>query len=692
MLTTLLKKIKQTPHFNVYIALWITASLIVLGLYRNWHIDKKIIGIVEKKSHLVSAQEAGRIQNMLIEVGEQVQKDQVLAILDMSDLKTILDQLKKELAGIQQLETAQRDRYVMIVQQMALQLENEASDFMDRLSLLESRSTELSGLNAEIERLKNAEKAGLGHSRDLSDLMLKRDALSGYLREQSKDLEAQVQKIEKTRRSRKVWENAEIDSIAKSMLLEQMEYAESLRRQVAAVEHRLAMRTVVAPCEGYVTEMFARPGDVVEAFVPVLAVEESKPGYADIYIPEKSDLQPEPGMKVKIYSSRKDGFNTTGVIRFVHPGFTQAPERLSFRGQLFWARKAQVELSKDHHLIPGEVVNARVYHRFFSKLHLSPYAIVDKNRVVDTDDSRSPLSRMEVPKALWDKTRFEPSGIAWLSDIGKYVIVSDDTGIQDSQSDHAAYVFLMDEQGRVDATPVPIAGTVTINDVEAIAFADKETFYLVSSQNISKKNNRFESREWIIKLKRDGEKYTVQERVPFLTLLLRSYSRNELQTLGLENYERDGCPVLNIEGAAFHEGTLYLGLKEPVSDEGAIIWKLDDVDTIFKTEKLRPNQISLYGHVHLGSWKNKPAGISDLIFDQCGVMWALATIPDVHKDDRMGGLYRIDRSPDTRLEAKCISTFLGLKPEGLCLHDTDRFMVVFDNDNEIPLFCYVNVE
>ena len=56
-------------------------------------------------------------------------------------------------------------------------------------------------------------------------------------------------------------------------------------------------------------------------------------------------------------------------------------------------------------------------------------------------------------------------------------------------------------------------------------------------------------------------------------LLLKSYSWQELRTLGLEKFEADGKPVLNIEGAAFHDDALYLGLKEPVSSKGAIIWK-----------------------------------------------------------------------------------------------------------------------
>ncbi|MCI0493776.1 HlyD family secretion protein [candidate division KSB1 bacterium] len=689
----MLKKFKQTHNFNLYILLWIIALAVILYLAQHWYINKKFIGIVERKSHLIGAQESGRVQTMLIAIGEQVKKDQVLAMLDISDLKTNLDQLKQELTNIQKSEGAQRDRYSIDIQRMALQLENEASELIERLSLIESKSTELAGLNAEIERLKNAEQAGLGHSRDLADLILQRDALLSYLREQRKNLEFQSQQVEKTRQSRKFLEAADIDSMTKSLLTEQMEYAESLRRLVAETEHRISLRTIVAPCDGYVTEILARSGDVVDAFIPILTVEELKPAYLDVYIPEQSTLQPEPGMTVEIFSSRTREYNTTGVITFVHPGFTQASERMSFRGQLFWARKVRVELPKDHHLIPGEVVNARITKKVNHKNTMASSVIASENNGPNFQDrSHPPLSKMDVPDILWQKTRFEPSGVVWLADIGKYLIVSDDTGIQDAPNDHAAYLFLMDENGKVDVAPAPLIGIDAVNDLEAIAPAGDEAFYLVSSQNISKKNKRPGSRELIIKIKRDGNRFEVQGQVEFLPLLIRSFNLSELKTLGLEKFEADDQPVLNIEGAAFHDNALYLGLKEPISNKGAIIWKLEEVDHIFNSQKLALNQLSVYGYVQLGQNKNKPAGISDLLFDQNGRLWALSTIVDAGKGDQLGGFHRIDRFADGRLEATQIFSFPGLKPEGICLHGAERFLIVFDKDNENPFYCYIDAE
>lgn len=351
---------KQTYNFNWYTIFWILALIIIFILFSNWHIDKQFIGIVERKSHQIGAQESGKIETMYVKIGEQVKKNQVLVMLDISDLTAHLSQLKKELVNLQEMAGAQRNLYSINAQRVLLQLDNEASELMDRLSLVEAKGTELAGLNTEIERLKKAEQAGLGYSKDLSALILKRDALASYLQEQSKDVKLQKEQLQKTRKSREIFETTNVDSISKLLLVEKMDYAESLYREVVATEFRIGYRTILAPCDGYITEIFALPGDIISSFEPVVIVEELKPHFLDVYIPESSSLEPKTGMEVEIFSSRDDIYNTEGTISFVHPGFARGSERVSFRGQVFWARKIRVELPPDHQLIPGEVVNTRL--------------------------------------------------------------------------------------------------------------------------------------------------------------------------------------------------------------------------------------------------------------------------------------------------------------------------------------------
>ncbi len=149
---------------------------------------------------------------------------------------------------------------------------------------------------------------------------------------------------------------------------------------------------------------------------------------------------------------------------------------------------------------------------------------------------------------------------------------------------------------------------------------------------------------------------------------------------------------MNIEGAAYYDNVLYLGLKEPVGKKGAIIWKLSDPSSIFNGQKLLPGQLSVYGYVQLGEHKGKIAGISDLIFDHKGRLWALSTIVGAEDDEQMGGFHRVDRFTDGHLESTRVFSFPGLKPEGICLRKTESFLIVFDQDNETPSFCTISAE
>jgi multidrug resistance efflux pump len=684
----------KQKKFNWYLIVCAAAFLSALILLYQYRISENLMGIVESKSHLLGAQESGTIRNLFVAVGENVKQGQVLVTLDLSDLERDRKQLLEELTSIRNLRGAQKDQLLIEFQRMGLQLDNEASEFSERLAILESQGTELAGLNAEIERLQKAEGAGLGHTRDLADLVLRRDALASYLKEQSKELQISNKKLTKTRQTRRALSTVDSDSVVKSMLLQSMERAADLEREISVIDYRMHLRTVLAPCDGYVVELLAGAGDVVQEFAPILSVEETNPRYLTVYIPEKSSLPLEIGAPVFVTSIRSKRFNTNGRVAFIDPGFSLIPERLSFRGQIFWARKVQVTLDERHALLPGEVVYAQINGKsgnsdsFSTAVHASQTIELKSNGHIQGP----PLADMKVPEVLRRKSRFEPSGINWVPGIGKYLLVSDDTGLKDASNEHAPWLFTMDDTGLVDALPLILQGIDEVNDLEAIAAGDNGALYLVSSQNISKQDKRPINRETLLRVQYDGKAFTVQGKVAFLSLILDSYSKEQQEALGLKYEEKDQRPELNIEGAAYDGGALYLGLKEPLDKDGAIIWKLSSANSVFDGQKLSPGQLSVYGHVRLGEFKGMQASISDLAFDPKGRLWALSTIAGASTEDQIGGLHRIDRFADGRLESRQVLSFPKLKPEGICFRDMQHLFIVFDKDEAIPSFCVLAPE
>jgi len=688
-------KFKQTKKLNWFTLLWICSAVIAVFLFFRWQIEKSFLGIVERRTHFLTPLESGRIQTLLVKPGDKVAKDQLLAVLYLTDLKTNLENLQTELNRLQQMESARQDAYSMQVERMRLRLDNEASDLVERMAMIESKSAELASLNALIQRLQTAQEAGLGYNRDLADLNIQRDALVAYLNKLREELPDSTTEPENLVEFTRSLQSADLDEMSKALLTEDMEHAEELRREIVETEHRINMRTLVAPCDGYVTQVAAGQGDVVKAFDSIMMIEEIHPSRLIVYIPEHSTVQPEIGNPVQIFSSRSKKFKTTGTVSFIHPGFTRAEERISFRGQVFWARKVQVDLGENNQLVPGEVVTVRIANKGgFINNHNSGVAVAESTILQKKPDSNQPpvLFDMDVPQKQWSVTSFEPSGVAWCPGIEKFLIISDDTGINESVTEHAPLIFKMNSDGKVDQQMQRLSGIATVNDLEGITAAGQDTYYLISSQNISKKGNRPANREYLLKVVRQDNDFIVKDKVNLLTLILNTFSPEELKSLGLSIRKSDQRPKLNIEGIAFDGQALYFGLKQPIARTGAIIWKLENPQKMFTNNRLEAGQLSLFGIVDLKRQNGRAAGISDLCFDPYGKLWALSTIPDADQKEQIGALHRIDRFADGRLEAKDIFYFPGLKPEGLCFQERTHLLIVFDKDNETPAYCFINPE
>jgi hypothetical protein len=166
---------------------------------------------------------------------------------------------------------------------------------------------------------------------------------------------------------------------------------------------------------------------------------------------------------------------------------------------------------------------------------------------------------MNVPQDLWQLTNFEPSGIVWNSDLGEFLLVSDDTGVNDTETEHAPYIFRMNPDGQVSSHPLELRKITSVNDLEGITAVNTTEYYLVSSQNISKKGKRPANREFLLHVIRNGSDFIVEERIKLLSLVLQTYSEVELKQLGLVALEEDQQPEINIEGLAFDGRRSILG-------------------------------------------------------------------------------------------------------------------------------------
>ena len=328
---------------NSFRALWVVAVIAAVWGYWQWQVDPYLLGTVESTVQSVGAREGGTVHEIYAVVGEAVVAGQVLARLDVADLSAERRLLAEELDGLEAIAAADRRRYHVEYDLLRLRVSGQYAE-------VQAEEAEFDALSREIDALAAAEKAGLGHDRDLTRMTIRRDALARSVAERSALIRPGVVQLGSDDSA------AFGDSILTSLLGDRMQRIHEVRRSITLIDQRIEYRTVRSPSTGRVSRILALPGSTVEAFLPIVTVERAEASVVEVYVPETEDLQLQVGQVVKVMSRRSSDFDARGRIDFVHPGYSPMPERLWLRGQMLWARKVRVALEAGHLLLPGESV------------------------------------------------------------------------------------------------------------------------------------------------------------------------------------------------------------------------------------------------------------------------------------------------------------------------------------------------
>lgn len=275
-----------------------------------------------------------------------------------------------------------------------------------------------------------------------------------------------------------------------------------------------------------------------------------------------------------------------------------------------------------------------------------------------------PVKTIEVPVALQKVTSTpELSGLVWSSVLDRYLVVSDDTGIPD-EDPHTPMVFALSRDGKLDPSPFPIEGIDALNDVEAICPGPDDTFFVATSHSPNRRGK------------------TPPDRRLLLWLKLRNRT---LVTIGRTDIRKaiekrvDGR--IDIEGLAWREGALYVGLKSPLGEtRKAQVLRLDNALDALRGVKPR---VSNWAEFDLCN-QDACDGISDMLFLDDGSLLLAANAPKGAPTDGGGGIF-LAKSPIGLTAAIKIHRFAGLRPEGLArAPGSGGLVVVFDTNRATP--------
>lgn|GEM_PF-1316981 len=650
-----------------------------------------VMGYAKGVEYKVAASRAGRIESISVEVGQEVQSGQVLAVLDGRELDGQVAVLEAEVARTRARRKAAAAQAVLdratLVERMDEAVATAERDLVRAKQRKRVRGAQLKALRA---RRKQLDKL-------LSDKLVTRDRRDGDLavelagareevgaaRPEVALLETQLGAVKKRRAS---LVSADSD---KALLAPFDAEIKVLQRRIDGLMTERRRLLIRAPATGRIAQVMLRRGEVAALGMPlVTVVGDDKKDRIVACLDEARALSVQLGTAVEV---KPRGARATfkGRVVALSPRVGALPVQCRHDPRVeVWGREVMVALDTPTDLVAGQ--------RFVVAFKDLKQPGAEGGSARAGQPKRKAPSKLGVvrplplPERLKRMTRFEASGITWVPSLDRYVIVSDDTGFKKS-NDAAPWVFTMDRHGALDPEPLAVTGVPEWSDLEGVAPADGGGLWVIASNSASSKGRRPKKRQVFTRLIPESGRAFSSTRAVYLFKLLQKASPDTLAELGLGL--TGGLNRLNIEGlAAYPRGGLLIGLKAPLDDKGrALIWHLRYPQRLLDTGSLAAGELTRWASVGASCSDAKgtshSAGIAELVFLPDGGLVFAATTSDGAKRSKAGALYYV-RDPQPRqgvLSARKLRAFPKLKPEGLAVSPiAGRMTVVFDLGQKEP--------
>ncbi len=315
----------------------------------------------EVRAVALSSSAALRVVSVDVKVGDLVSQGQVVARLDptKADAALIaargqLEKLKLKAVALSNYRTKAAGHEAAVGSRLSLEVgQLEADEKRDR--------SELTQLDAQIERQTRLVAEKLASADQLNELSLKRAALAervtayGALLQRARASQAaSVGRLEKWQGGARVDTQAEETLAAmQSAIAAQEAYCQELEKVRLALD-------LTAPFAGRVSELGARPMEAVRVGQPVVTIVDEYPGMAVAYVDQAWATQLRVGDEVTLVPTDHLGPARKGKVTALGPAISETPKRFQLiPGRLAFSREARVELEPaTTPMVPGQAFTA----------------------------------------------------------------------------------------------------------------------------------------------------------------------------------------------------------------------------------------------------------------------------------------------------------------------------------------------
>jgi HlyD family secretion protein len=225
-----------------------------------------LTGIVTTHEIVVSPQIGGRLEKLLVDEGDTVQKDQVVAVLALDELRQEREFYSFTAAGVgvqvQESEAALR----LEQRQMHEQIAQAEATLAATESQKAAMDAELANARVNLERSQRMKNDGLGTDEHLDQARTAYEVAKSRVAALIKQMDAQAAAVELARSA------AEQVAVRRSQVAATRQQHAAADAQRAKADVRLAYAEIHAPIGGLVDVRAARAGEVVNPGQPVVTL------------------------------------------------------------------------------------------------------------------------------------------------------------------------------------------------------------------------------------------------------------------------------------------------------------------------------------------------------------------------------------------------------------------------------------
>jgi len=225
-----------------------------------------LTGIVDANEVIVSAKISGRLDQLLVDEGQNVKSGDLIAVLDAAELRAQRDAAAATIRSFEaQVAQAQGTSGLTDLQTSA-QVDQSGATLTALKSQLEASRSDLTRIEADQKRMQSLYEAGVATAQDRDHAEAALHSAQAQSRALEEQVKAQEASVEIARAGRKQV------NVQESVLAAMQAQLAQARAAKSEAETRLGYARIFSPLDGVVAVRVARQGEVVQPGAPIVTI------------------------------------------------------------------------------------------------------------------------------------------------------------------------------------------------------------------------------------------------------------------------------------------------------------------------------------------------------------------------------------------------------------------------------------